>query len=58
MVADKWHGIMVWTKWYTDKQMVLYNMVADNIWYGQNSTDKTIPVQSSINLSIPNPLII
>jgi len=45
---------MVWTKWYTDK-MVL-NKMARTKWYGQNGTDKTLSIKSSINLPIPLPL--
>jgi len=37
-------------------------MVADKVvrtkWYGQIGTDKAVPIKSSINLSIPLPLII
>ena len=42
---------MVWTKWYTVK-MVLDKMVRTK-WYGKNGTDKTLPIKSSINISIP-----
>src|SRR6218665_3535045 len=45
---------MVWTKWYTDK-MVLDTMVRTK-WYGQNGTDKTLPIESSIK-KISTPLI-
>jgi len=44
---------MVWTKWYTDK-MVL-NKMALTKWQGQNGTDKTVSIKSSINLPIPFP---
>ena len=47
---------MVWTKWYTDKKS-LDKMVRTQ-WYGQNGTNKTVPIKSSINLSIPFPLTI
>jgi len=47
---------MVWTKWYTDK-MSLVKMVSTK-WHGQNDTNKTIPIKSSINLSISLPLTI
>ena len=47
---------MVWTKWYTDK-MVLDKMVRTK-WYGQNGTDKTLTIKSSINTLIPLPLTI
>ena len=45
---------MEWTKWYTDK-MVLDKMVRTK-WYGHNGTDKTLPIKSSINISIALPL--
>ena len=47
---------MVWTKWYTDK-MVLDKMVQTKL-YGQNGTDKTLTIKSSINTLIPLPLTI
>ena len=43
-----------WTKWYTVK-MVLDTMVWTK-WYGQNGTDKTLPIESSIK-KISTPLI-
>ena len=42
---------MVWTKWYTDK-MVSDKMVRTKR-YGQNGTDKTLTIKSSINTLIP-----
>src|SRR6218665_3801620 len=50
MVADK----MVRTKWYTDKMSL--DKMARTKWYGQNGTNRTVPIKSSINLSIPFPL--
>ena|SRR6218665_1207748 len=47
---------MVSTKWYTDK-MSLDKMVWTK-WYGQNGTNKTVPIKSSINLLTPLPLTI
>ena len=46
----------VWTKWYTDK-MSLDKMVWTK-WHGQNGMNKTIPIKSRINLSIPLALTI
>ena len=44
--TDKWYGhIGIRTKWYWTK------------WYGQNGTDKTLPIKL-INISIPLPLTI
>ena len=47
---------MVWTKWYTDK-MVLDKTIRTK-WYGQNGTDNTLTIKSSINTLIPLPLTI
>ena len=46
---------MVWTKWYTDK-MVLVKM-AWTKWYGQNSTDKILRIKSSINPALIDNMI-
>src|SRR6218665_675711 len=50
MGADK----MVQTKWYG--QNGIRTKCHWTKWNGQNGTNKTVPIKSSINLSIPLPL--
>jgi len=46
---------MVWTKWYMDKMAL--DKMARTKWYGENGTEKIVPIKSSINLPIQLPLM-